>query len=353
MPGEAKRVRYSDLVARIQEGTITDGEARRYFTEDRARSEPFKPALALNEDAIDISGVEQTARGSASLLGFDASRAVREGRHRSLRAGVRGGATILAEGDSWFNLPAIYPRTMIDYLQAKHSITNLAMWGDELAGMVRDGEYLPHLAGRSIDYFLFSGGGNDVLGGGELYRFLRLYDIDHSRPEDAAYYPTRSFYDALDLVEGLYRQLAQTVSRVSPGTKLVLHGYDCAIPQVAGAHLGQPMARQGLDPVHNAALCRAIIRFMIARLNERLDWVKRDFANVIHVNFMGTLRQNEWFDELHPREQGARKLADKMSAALGLRTAPERILAGSGRVSASSKRTPARGAGKAGTRRTA
>jgi lysophospholipase L1-like esterase len=183
--------------------------------------------------------------------------------------------------------------------------------------MIDAGQYLPHLARGDITHFLFSGAGNDILGGGQLHRFLRLFNIDHRTPDDAGYYPTPAFYDALDRVETLFRQLSRTVLKISPRTQLVLHGYDYALPRVDGPFLGRSMERQGLDPVSKADLCQAIIRFMVETFNRRLDRLSRELSNVTYVNFVGTLSPNDWFDELHAREAGAVKLARKLADQLG------------------------------------
>ena len=312
------RIPYADLVAKIQEGTVSEDELAACFVLDEAASEPFKPALALNETTVDITGVEMAAKGSASLLGLDAARLLNGIRSARPESRAAGAVTILAEGDSWFNLPFLYPKTLIDILSRSTPVDNIAHWGDGLEQMIGEGEYLPYLANGDVDFFLFSGAGNDVLGGGTLYRFLRLYDIDHQHPSDAEYYPTQEFYDALDRIERLYRQLAKSVLKISPATRLILHGYDCAIPQGNGPFLGRAMERQGLDPVFKPDLCRAIIRFMVEKFNQRLDRLSREFSHVTHVNFVGTLGRNDWFDELHPRESGAVKLARKVALTLGL-----------------------------------
>ena len=139
---EPERLNYRELVSKIQTQSITDDEIARYFVEDRAASKPFMPALKLNEDLVDIAGVERSARASANLLGQDAVRATERSSRRGAFAAAGGAATIVAEGDSWFSLPPIYPDTLIDFLQQVRPIENLAHWGDELETMIATGEYL-------------------------------------------------------------------------------------------------------------------------------------------------------------------------------------------------------------------
>jgi hypothetical protein len=46
--------------------------------------------------------------------------------------------------------------------------------------MILAGEFWPYLTSGQSDVVLFSGGGNDILGGGELWRYLNLFDVDHA-----------------------------------------------------------------------------------------------------------------------------------------------------------------------------
>ena len=143
--------------------------------------------------------------------------------------------------------------------------------------------------------------------------------MGHSDPRDASYYPTPDFYRALDRLEKLFRQLARQVQRVSPQTLLVVHGYDRAVPQSEGIFLGRPMARQGLNALDRPKLCSAIVGFMVDRWNERLSGLAREFDHMRYVDLRGSIGAREWFDELHPRSPGARRLAARFAAVLGVR----------------------------------
>ena len=39
--------------------------------------------------------------------------------------------------------------------------------------------------------------------------------------------------------------------------------------------------------------------------------------NVDYIDLRGTVRENEWWDELHPKESASRRLADKFRARMG------------------------------------
>ena len=314
----AAKLAFSDLVAKIQNKNISRKEIGLYFVADEARSRPFAPALVLNPSTVDIAGIERSARAAAPALAAEASVAAKSGRltTRKRKTAVAAQPTIVAEGDSWFNLPdIIYPDTIVDILQINYSIANIAMYGDELEHMILLAEYMPYLANGNVDFLMFSGGGNDVIGGGALANCINLYDPDHTNPKQAAYYINAEFEKALSRIDQLYRSLAAQVRKISPATKIVVHGYDYAIPRHEGQFLGKALQVRGLDPAWDGPLCDAIIAMMINRFNDRLQKLPSD--NVIYVDLRGTAGNvGGWFDELHPNAATARRMAKKFAKVL-------------------------------------
>jgi hypothetical protein len=311
----AKKIVFSDLVAKVQNNNVDRKDIAKYFVIDEAKSKSFAPVLALDLSAVDTSGAERSAKLAAPALAAEASHAAKSKRAKAA-AGKTAQPAIVAEGDSWFNLPDIvYPETIIDVLQVDRVIANLAMYGDELEEMVLRAEYMSLLATGKIEFLLFSGGGNDVIGGGALATCLNLYDPDHTDPKQASYYINAQFDAALDRVEKLYRRVAAQVRNIAPDAKIVVHGYDYAIPRNEGPHLGKPMRDRGLDPAWDGPLCNAIIRLMIDRFNDRLK--KLPSENVIYTDLRGIAGTAGWFDELHPTKATAAKMAKKFAKVLG------------------------------------
>jgi lysophospholipase L1-like esterase len=309
----AEKIAFSDLVAKVQNKNINRKEIGKYFAVDEAKSSSFAPALTLDRSTVDTAGAERSAKLAAPALAAEASHAAKSNRAKA--AGAAAQPSIVAEGDSWFNLPDIvYPDTIIDILQADHAIANLAMYGDELEEMVLRAEYMPLLATGNIKFLLFSGGGNDVIGGGALSSCLNLYDVHHTDPKQAAYYINTQFDAVLDRVEKLYRRVSAQVRTIAPNTSIVVHGYDYAIPRNEGPHLGKAMRDRGLDPAWDGALCNAIIRLMIDRFNDRL--AKLPSENIVYVDLRGTAGKAGWFDELHPSSAAAGRMAKKLTKVL-------------------------------------
>ncbi len=116
---------------------------------------------------------------------------------------------------------------------------------------------------------------------------------------------------------GLYRELLKIVRRVSPATKLLVHGYAYAIPQRDGPWLGKGMEFRGLHPAYRPDLCRAIIAVMIDAFNARLAlFAQQSNGDVIHVALREFASKGEWFDELHAREIATERFADAFDHAL-------------------------------------
>ena len=110
--------------------------------------------------------------------------------------------------------------------------------------MILAGQFWPPLVSGQADTFLFSGGGNDVLGGEAGSRgSLRLFDVDHTKPSDAAYYIKPEFYDNL---------------------KLILQNYEIADP-----------ARARTRPERDHARARVMITSFRA-VDRAMDWKRHD-----------------------------------------------------------------------------
>lgn len=327
----AAKLSLSRLIAQAEAGTLSAEVASRYFLPDTSGGGPFDPAVRLNPKTVDVTSLRGSAGAIATALARDIDRGL-----TMMRASAPGGAfarkattaseavaaadagaTILAEGDSWFDLPFIYPRTLIDFLGERHAVVTLAQWGDTLEGMIAAKQFVKPLRTKAFKHFLFSGGGNDIVGGGHLERFLRQFEIGHPDPADAPWYVNDLFVEALDRVMALYRDLLRIVARESPGTTLVVHGYAYVIPQQNGPWLGNAMTFRGLDPVHKAALCRAVVKVMLDAFNARLkQFADESGGAVVYVDLRRAAKPNEWFDELHAREIATQRFAAAFETAL-------------------------------------
>jgi hypothetical protein len=315
----AIEISFATLVSKIQEKRITREEIVRYFETDPATSRPFLPRFRINRDTVDIEHVEELALLGGDTLASAAYEAATS-RNQTLRSTLSS-ATILAEGDSWFSHPLV--KTLIDDLAAGgFSIINIAHWGDTISDMVNTQQYVPILnASTSIKHFMFSGGGNDVLGG--LSGIIRQYNSAYNNPDNPSHV---SYYLLTDDIQNvmtelkswyqlLHSQVVQTVSKPS----LVVHGYDYARPAANGIYIGDDFEYLGFDltqPKYKK-LAFNIVKRLIDHFNRMLASFANTTSGVKYVNLRGTLADNQWFDELHASARGAPKLAQKCRPMLG------------------------------------
>jgi lysophospholipase L1-like esterase len=310
------------LVEKIQSGKISEKELARYFIVEPNPAQPFDFLAGINPNTVDVTNVERTALLADPLLD-DATRILeRSNLRRGGRAGFRYKRKfpIIAEGDSWFKLPSLHPLvpwTLIDILKQKYPIINLAHWGDTLADIILAGEFWPYLMSGQSDVFLFSAGGNDVLGGGKLHEFINQFDVNHSKPADAPYYVKTEFFDNLYVITRNYEELITQIGLRAPGVMMVGHGYDYVIPRDGGPWLGGPLNFRGLNMIDHPKLCQAIIDILIDAFNNRLKGLQIRYPkNFRYVDLRGTVKPGEWWDELHPKDAGAKKTAAKFAAVI-------------------------------------
>lgn len=312
------KIAFHDLVAKVQKGELTDAELKRYFIIDPGAGKPFDPHPVVDPGTVDVGPLAFMARNADALV-RDAADVMQVRTVQRLAKTKVAKHWIVSEGDSWFKLPrAIMPETLVDALQVTYPIVNIAHWGDTLDDMVSKGEFWSYLQQDGIKVLMLSAGGNDVLGAGELHRFLNLFDVDHKQPSQAQYYLRPEFYANLTAIVSSLESLIVTVRRRAPGVTILQHGYDYAVPRPNGRWLGEPMLRQGLDPHWDAALCRAIVRIMIDEFNSRLAMLQSKHADAFrHVDLRGTVKTEDWFDELHPKTAATKRTARKFATALG------------------------------------
>jgi hypothetical protein len=312
-----KKITLLQLIEKIQNQKLTPQEAKNYFLIEPNVHQPFDFNSYINPEYVDVQNFESLAR-DADLLVTNISSAP-TGKKKTAAKKKATGQKIVAEGDSWFRLPPfIYPKTCVDFLlDAGYPITNLAHWGDTLEEMLVIGEFWSPID-NGADLLLFSAGGNDILGNGGLASFLNLFDVGHTKPSDAPYYVKQAFYDNLDIVvSNIETGLIKPMAGRRAGKKIIMHGYDYVIPRPHGPWLGSAMEFNGLDPTFNAAVCQAIVRVMINAFNSRLKALASKYSNVfIYLDLRGTVGKNEWFDELHPKEVAAKKIATKFAKAI-------------------------------------
>ena len=232
---------------------------------------------------------------------------------------------IVAEGDSWFDYAL--GTDIIDCLMRNHPciIDNFASAGDTLENMIygtrvrrgfRPATPTIHRVLRRLNrvqpkIFLFSGGGNDIVGDSfGSYINHKLSGLPTMR---------QRFMD--HMVHVVFRQylenLIEKVRHEAPNTHIVFHGYGYAVPSGDGAGLfGIDFKGPWLLPalaqkrVSDVAEQRQIINTLIDLYNDLLEDFSRRHDYVHYVNLRPLITDDDWADELHLNNQAHSRVAN-------------------------------------------
>jgi hypothetical protein len=314
----SKKLPVEDLLKKMRDPASRLEDFAEYFVVDEAASRAFAPKFTFNEALVEI-GPEPRARDRAALaIPFVMSmiRFRRRADFEQMLAAGYDGPLIVSEGDSWFNYPFL--DDVIDSLSPPYAIDSLDRAGDTLDDMIAQDEYLSEIERVGASILLFSGGGNDVLGGGDLKTHL----LDYDKTLTAAQHVRSSYRALLDRAIGQYDQILRRVAREAPGVHVVFHGYDYAIPD-GGKWLGKPMEARGIVDLK---LQRDIVRVLVDRFAAGMTRIAQRYPHAIFLDNRGVVGDGEWYDELHPGNAGFAKVAKRFAAAIKAIGASPRVL---------------------------
>lgn len=296
----------------VDNPTTTEADLAPYFIEDETRAHGLAPGFRINEGMV-VSDPSQPALESALLLnganGY--CKMLRQRRYvQQIKDSSRPGATkrirVVAEGDSWFEYPFML-YDVIDHLMDRPEIAVFCCSeaGDTISSMLPKGEFYVPLQRENASVFLFSGGGNDIVDGRGLRRFLEPLPAG-SNPKDYFNEAYRSFMDG---IRTQYETLFTRVLRQQPGIHIVCHGYSDAVPQPGkGKWLGGPMSEIGIKDFQTQ---QAIIKIVLNDLNLIFAGCAGRFgkSNATYVDLRGVVPANGWHDEFHPTSDYFGKVA--------------------------------------------
>jgi metacaspase-1 len=308
----AGKIDLESLHKKLADPSISEESLRKYFVIDETRSGPFTPLLAVNEETVYIPPTpEGRARGEMAVASANWWCRMRRtvAFNNRIAEGYKG-PIIVSEGDSWFQYPIMVKDT-IDHLVARgYAIRSLDAAGDTLDNMIASGEYLDGLRQTGASVFLFSAGGNDVLGGGHLAELLRDFDANLTPAEHVL----PAFQSLLSAAIAGYDTVLRNVEALPGEILIVCHGYDRPLP-TKGQWLGLPMQKRGIkDPEFQGR----IVRELIDQFNVSLQQLLAGFGNARYLDMRAVVGrdQNRWYDELHPTDVGFKLVADKFDSAI-------------------------------------
>lgn len=252
---------------------------------------------------------------------------------------------LVSEGDSWFQFPFLI-REVIDHLGADYNIWSVGAAGDTAKNMVfgpsrkKKTEYLRALRTQkdSVQAFLFSGAGNDIIGeveGEDGKKKSALQDI--IRPFNGQTADIHGHINFAVLGERIgylrraYNEVVTTI-RAEPGFEqlpILIHGYDYVFPYPFGdgdsrsprhakkdEWLGEPFKyHKIMDPEHR----RSIVKVLIDTLYQMLEDVSGNpqESKVWVVNCRGAMPNlTDWVDEIHGTSAGFAGVASRFKKTL-------------------------------------
>lgn len=300
----AGRITLQQLSDMVADPSTSPKDLEPYFRINEELGDAFDPVVEIDPDTVHIPDTDD-ARSRSALILNGANWLERNGRqsrfYRLMSSGNYRGPVIVEEGDSWFQYP-VKLWDVVDVLMEKYAILSLSAGGDTLDNMVRKSEYRKALTETKASILLLSGGGNDLVAGGNLAAHLRTFD-PALQPKD---YLLRSFDQLIARAMTYYDVICRDVARRFPGVQVICHGYDYAIPN-NGRWLGKPMATRGIT---DRGLQTAISAVMTDRFNAALAHLARRHGHVHYLDLRGVVGRQGWSDELHPKNPGYRRVAD-------------------------------------------
>jgi N-acetyl-anhydromuramyl-L-alanine amidase AmpD/lysophospholipase L1-like esterase len=230
---------------------------------------------------------------------------------------------IFSEGDSWFQHPLVHD--IIDHLSRTYAVFCSSAAGDTLrnyqsAKNERGKYYLDAIREINPDFFLFSGGGNDILGSKFRDYLNDKFDESRGKEEKAMGYLRQEIFKEIDSLTDIYRQIFRHLQLTYPKLQIIVHGYDYPVKldDDKKGWLGRYMIEKG---IRDAADRKNIIRKIMNYFNDRLKEVALEFQDTVsYIDLRGTVRYDpnekidQWYDEIHPNDEGFQQVAMKFIA---------------------------------------
>lgn len=215
---------------------------------------------------------------------------------------------ILAEGDSWFQLPEwfligrLFPKAIATQLtyRSEFTVKKIARWGDTLHGMFAEKDYIQAIREFDPEYFVFSGGGNDLQEG--LRNFV--HDYSSHRPIDQ--YLTQAGHDLMINIRQTYIALFNEVFGLKPNLKVLVHGYD--YPKPWASEDSQYIGRYLMEKHIPEDLMPAVVKPVIDLMNQRIKEATDRFPNATFVDCRGLSQNQTWHDDMHPNTRGYKSM---------------------------------------------
>jgi len=293
--------------------SVSERQLAEHFEIDTNKSEPFRPRFRLKSEARAILHPDDLMIvGSLSVRDLFAQARQRE--YREKIANGWDGLRLVSEGDSWFQYPILL-REIIDDLFQEYAIFDMSAAGDSLHNMRRGvQQIIDALKAESSHGLLLSGGGNDFLDRGVFSHVLRGFNRSFNTADQ--YVIMHRLAEVMRSIEADYAAMFEAVTQQVEGVRIFCHGYDWAIPRFGGLYLWPVMNDKEIPE----PLRPDIVKIIVNAFNEALSGVAsstRFGGRITYIDCRGAIgRSDEWFDEIHPKNPGFSRVADRFRRAI-------------------------------------
>jgi len=294
----AKRIKFRDFKNLVKNREITKHTLHDYLEEDPSSATPklrFKTDALTDQVPVDYN---------VDIEIYNMIRSIEKDRNIEM-FGLLSKPDIVAEGDSWFRHHWFFGfpdaiATVIDENE-NFNMDNIAHWGDTIFSILSKKEYMKSIDANDTEYFMLSGGGNDIQDG--INEFIHRYTED--RPLER--YLTEDGEKALVLIGQQYSKILTEVSTAFPKVKILCHGYDYPRPSNGSKYIGKYLQAKGIPEDK----MKAIISSVIDKLNFVIKAEVNKISQAAFISLLGESGVYTWYDDMHPDDDGFAALAKK------------------------------------------
>lgn len=190
---------------------------------------------------------------------------------------------IVTVGDAWFNYPIIL-KDINDNLSLNYKIYHIDIFKTYLGGRL-----MPQLSDKlnqipnSAKLIILSLG---------FYDFIQLFPFENSKPN-------------FELVNTIQESL-QRLNNI--GIPIIIHGYDYFIPDNKETSWISTTLNNRKIEENQLEECKRVVD----AFNETIkNQINSKLSNFYYLDLRNTLSASDWYDELHPNDEGFRKLSEK------------------------------------------
>lgn len=304
-------IKQSVLRQLLESDTTTEEELNIYFEPNF--DDAFKGRLVLRDNVVIIpdepDDFEISIMGTVINLANSLARRKRNKKYRQRITEEPDAVRLISEGDSWFQHPHPKVLDVIDQLSNHYPVYCIGAAGDTVRNMFYEGEFLRAIKDEGPRIFLLSGGGNDILG--DSFRNYLLDATEGAVGQQPERFLKNHFLRELESIGNIYKTVFEKLKNVD--IDIIVHGYDYVIPLDVPdkGWVGRYMLEKNISHAEDR---KALIHFMMDKFNETLSGIAAAYPRVHYLDLRTTVRDDQWFDEIHPTSDGFQDVALKYHA---------------------------------------